>query len=330
MTDPALEITDLVLGYDGVPVVTDFNVSVPAGDFVSLLGPSGCGKTTVLRAIAGFLPAMGGSIRLEGEDITRLSPERRDVGIVFQNYALFPTMTAFENIAFGLRAARKSQRDIAKSVEDIAEIAGISAYLDRTPANLSGGQQQRVAIARALVMGTRILLFDEPLSNLDAKVRQAMRREIKRLQKDVGFTAVFVTHDQEEALSMSDSIVVLKDGQIEQSGAPRTLYHRPATPFIAHFIGEANELSPAAAQKLAGITDGRCFVKHEDLFLAEAGLRAKVVYTEFLGATTRIDLVFEGGELSVLHGNGDAPEIGATVHVALRPGATHVCEGPCL
>ncbi len=324
MTDPVLTITDLALGYDDTPVVTGFNLSVAPGAFVSLLGPSGCGKTTVLRAIAGFLPVLSGTIRLQGADITRLPPERRDVGIVFQNYALFPTMTAFENIAFGLRAARRPPAEIRRAVAEIAGIAGIAPYLDRTPANLSGGQQQRVAIARALVMGTRVLLMDEPLSNLDAKVRQTMRREIKRLQREIGFTAVFVTHDQEEALSMSDSIVVLNNGRIEQVGAPRALYHSPATPFIASFIGAANELSPAVAHRLAGVSGGRCFVKHEDLVLDGTGVPARVMHAEFLGTATRIDLDLDGCEVSVLHSDGAAPAIGATVQVALRPGAAHV------
>ncbi|KPP86635.1 MAG: putative spermidine/putrescine transport system ATP-binding protein [Rhodobacteraceae bacterium HLUCCA08] len=327
MTETALEITDLALSYDNARVVEDFTLSIETGAFVSLLGPSGCGKTTVLRAIAGFLPVASGTIRLLGEDITRLPPERRDVGIVFQNYALFPTMTAFENIAFGLRAARKPHAEIRKAVAEIAEVAGIGAYLDRTPANLSGGQQQRVAIARALVMGTRVLLMDEPLSNLDAKVRQTMRREIKRLQREIGFTAVFVTHDQEEALSMSDSIVVLNAGRIEQIGTPRALYKSPATPFIAGFIGSANELSPMATQRLAGVIGARCFVKHEDLFFNEDGVPATVLHAEFLGTTTRIDLDLDGCEVAVLLSDATAPEIGATVHVALRPGAAHVFEG---
>lgn len=327
MTVPALDIADLSVGYDGKAVISSFNLSVAPGAFVSLLGPSGCGKTTVLRAIAGFLPVLQGTIRLGGHDITALTPERRDVGVVFQNYALFPSMTAFENIAFGLRAARKPRARIESAVHEIAEITGLSEYLQRMPANLSGGQQQRVAIARALVMGTRILLFDEPLSNLDAKVRQSMRREIKRLQREIGFTALFVTHDQEEALSMSDRIVVLNAGRIEQTGTPRTLYSRPETPFIASFIGSANALSPDAARTLAGITSGRFFVKHEDIVLARSGVPATVTHTEFLGTTTRIDVMLSGTEISLLHADHDIPEIGATVHIALRPGAGHCFDG---
>ncbi len=192
------------------------------------------------------------------------------------------------------------------------------------PANLSGGQQQRVAIARALVMGTRVLLFDEPLSNLDAKVRQTMRREIRRLQREIGFTALFVTHDQEEALSMSDRIVVLNAGRIEQADTPRRLYANPRTPFIASFIGAANELSPAAAHALAGVTEGRCFVKQEDLRLDPSGVAAVVTHTEFLGMATRIDVTFEHSDISLLHSGTEIPEIGATVHLSLRPGAVHV------
>ncbi len=324
MTDPILEITDLAVGYDGHAVVRDFNLSVPAGAFVSLLGPSGCGKTTVLRTIAGFLPVMHGTLRLEGRDITAQPPERRDVGIVFQNYALFPTMTAYENIAFGLRATGVRKADIAASVARIAEAAGIADYLQRMPANLSGGQQQRVAIARSLVMGTRVLLFDEPLSNLDAKVRQSMRREIRRLQREIGFTALFVTHDQEEALSMSDRVVVLNAGRIEQADTPRGLYANPRTAFVASFIGSANELSAAAARALAGVTKGRCFVKHEDLWLDPSGVAAVVTHTEFLGLMTRIDMAFDGTQISLLQTDPEVPEIGATVHVALRPGAAHL------
>lgn len=326
MTDPVLEIIDLSVGYGDAVVVRDFTLSAPAGAFVSLLGPSGCGKSTVLRAIAGFLPAASGAIRVEGRDITALPPERRDVGIVFQNYALFPTMTAFENIAFGLRAAGASAGAITRAVGEIAEAAGIVDALQEKPANLSGGQQQRVAIARALVMGTRILLFDEPLSNLDATVRRTMRREIKRLQRAIGFTALFVTHDQEEALSMSDTVVVLNKGGIEQTDTPRRLYARPETPFIARFIGAANELPPATALALAGIRDGRCFVKQEDVVLDPSGVAAAVTHTEFLGAATRIDLALDGAEISLLHRGAETPEIGATVHIALRPASTHVFE----
>ena len=323
MSDPLLAIDGLKLGYDGAVVVPDFALAVAAGEFVSLLGPSGCGKSTVLRAIAGFLPPMKGTILLKGRDITRLPPERRDVGIVFQNYALFPTMTAFENIAFGLRVAGAKEAEIRARVGQMAETAGIADYLDRKPANLSGGQQQRVAIARALIMGSRILLFDEPLSNLDAKVRVTMRREIKRFQREIGFTALFVTHDQEEALSLSDRIVVLNGGAVEQIGTPRALYAEPATPFIAGFIGAANELPQPLADSLAGARGRHCFVKHEDVLVGGEGMPARVVHVEFLGPMARIDMEVEGHPLSALSFGTAPPAAGDTVRVTLRDGAAH-------
>ena len=329
-SEPLLSLRHLDLGYDAQAVLSGVSLDIMAGEFVSLLGPSGCGKSTILRAIAGFLPPLSGQIFLQGRDITRESPEQRDVGIVFQNYALFPTMTAFENIAFGLRVAKHPAQEIRTQVEQIAQTAGISDYLDRKPANLSGGQQQRVAIARALIMGARVLLFDEPLSNLDTKVRLVMRREIKRLQREIGFTALFVTHDQEEALSMSDRIAVLNNGGIEQIGTARDLYHAPATPFVASFVGAANDLSAPVFAPLtnASTTEKNrtqcCFVKYEDLLITDKGdVTAEVTHVEFLGPITRVDLNLEGHPLSALIFDGRIPEPGAVVCLCLRPGATH-------
>ncbi|WP_286132784.1 ABC transporter ATP-binding protein [Labrenzia sp. DG1229] len=220
MTPPLLGLEQVTIGYGDLTVVHDVTLALRQGEFVSILGPSGCGKSTLLRAVAGFVPVKGGRISLNGEDVTRQPPEDRDIGIVFQNYALFPTMSVFENIAFGLRVAGTGSRDIRAKVDAIAEVAGILDQLPKRPAELSGGQQQRVAIARSLIMGTKVLLFDEPLSNLDAKVRQTMRREIRRLQAELGFTALFVTHDQDEALSMSDRIVVLNGGGLNRPAPP--------------------------------------------------------------------------------------------------------------
>ena len=324
MADIVLSIRNLTLGYHKAVVVPDFTLDVGAGEFVSLLGPSGCGKSTILRAIAGFLPPMSGQIMLEGRDITHLPPERQDVGIVFQNYALFPTMTAFENIAFGLCVAGVKKAEIRARVTAMAETAGILDYLDRKPANLSGGQQQRVAIARALILGSRVLLFDEPLSNLDAQMRVTMRREIKRLQRQIGFTALFVTHDQEEALSLSDRIVVLNAGQTEQIGTPPALYSEPATPFVAGFIGAANELPQSLADELAGARGRRCFVKYEDVLIGTGGIAARVAHVEFLGPMARIDLEVKGHSLSALSFGSVSPGIGDTVEVALRDGAAHL------
>ncbi|WP_026617147.1 ABC transporter ATP-binding protein [Ensifer aridi] len=328
MADSVLSLNKLDVGFPGMTVVRDLNLDVADGAFVSLLGPSGSGKSSVLRTIAGLLPALGGRVLLEGQDITALPPERRNVGIVFQNYALFPTMSAFENIAFALRVAKKSKAEVERRVGEVAEMAGISDQLDKKPASMSGGQQQRVSIARALVTGSRVLLFDEPLSNLDAKVRASMRKEIKRLQSELGFTAIFVTHDQEDALTMSDLIVVLNHGKIEQIGDGRTLYRKPATPFICEFIGISNELAPPLAARLLGRdVKGRSFVRHEDVVLgAAAGIPARVNHVEFLGAYSRIDLEVEGHGLSAMLIGDQLPEPGSTVSLGIRPGAAHVFQ----
>ncbi|ARO32583.1 ABC transporter ATP-binding protein (plasmid) [Rhizobium etli] len=326
MVDSVLSLQNLTVGYPGMTVVRDLNLEVADGAFVSLLGPSGCGKSTVLRTIAGLMPALGGRIVLEGRDLTSLPPEHRNIGIVFQNYALFPTMTAFENIAFALRVAKKPRAEIARRVHDVAAMAGITDQLDKKPASMSGGQQQRVSIARSLVTGSRVLLFDEPLSNLDAKVRASMRQEIKRLQTELGFTAIFVTHDQEDALTMSDVIVVLNNGRVEQIGDGRTLYRKPATSFICEFIGLSNELAPPlAARLLGGPIQGRSFVRLEDVELGTSeGIPARVKHVEFLGAYSRIDLCVEGHALSAMLIGDALPEPGTTVSLAVRANAAHV------
>jgi len=215
---------------------------VYAGEFFSLLGPSGCGKTTTLRCIAGFESLSEGSIRLRGERLDDRPPHRRDVGLVFQNYALFPHLTVFDNIAFGLRLRRVAKADIAARVESVLRLVDLAALAGRFPAQLSGGQQQRVAIARSLVLEPQILMFDEPLSNLDFQLRIQMRDELKSLQRRLGKTSIYVTHDQTEALALSDRIAVLSHGRIEQIGTPGEIYEQPATSFVAEFIGSSNLL----------------------------------------------------------------------------------------
>jgi spermidine/putrescine ABC transporter ATP-binding subunit len=235
-----LEVIELTRRYSPEVTVGPISFEVRAGEFFSLLGPSGCGKTTTLRCIAGFETLHAGSIRLRGERLDNKPPHRRDVGLVFQNYALFPHLTVFDNIAFGLRLRHIQKSEIADRVGRILRLVDLPEMAARFPAQLSGGQQQRVAIARSLVLEPRILMFDEPLSNLDFKLRIQMRDELKSLQRRLGKTAIYVTHDQSEALALSDRIAVLSHGHIEQIGTPAEIYERPATTFVAEFIGSSN------------------------------------------------------------------------------------------
>ncbi|MGM8213427.1 ABC transporter ATP-binding protein [Virgibacillus sp. W0430] len=222
--------------------VTNVNVTIDQGKFVTLLGPSGCGKTTTLRMIAGFETVSSGDIIFGEENVNNIPPNKRDCTMVFQSYALFPHLNVWDNISYGLKIKKLSKTDIKKKVNDVLDIMNLSSLKHRVPSMLSGGQQQRVALARALVMEPSVLLFDEPLSNLDAKLRITMRDEIRRIQKEIGITAIYVTHDQNEAMSMSDQIIVMNEGRIEQKGTPQEIYQKPATTFVADFIGTANFL----------------------------------------------------------------------------------------
>ncbi|WOF23433.1 ABC transporter ATP-binding protein [Microbacterium betulae] len=235
-----VEISGLSVGYGGTPVLELDELTIEAGEFLSVLGPSGCGKSTLLGALAGFVSVDDGSIRIDGRDVTRLAPNHRETGLVFQSYALFPHMTVRRNLEYGLRVRRVPRAERDERVRDALRLVDLEPYADRAPAQLSGGQQQRVAIARALVTRPRVLLLDEPLSNLDAKLRRQMRHELRELQREVGTTTVFVTHDQAEALALSDRVVLLADGGLEQLGTPEELYRTPRTRFAADFVGAAN------------------------------------------------------------------------------------------
>jgi putative spermidine/putrescine transport system ATP-binding protein len=224
----------------GVAAVADFNLDVARGEFVSFLGPSGCGKTTTLRMIAGFEKPTSGTITVDGKDITNTSPNNRNVGMVFQSYALFPNMTVADNIGFGLKVRKRPKAEIAKKVDELIEMMHLEGRADRYPWQMSGGQQQRVALARALAIEPQVLLLDEPLSALDAKIRIVLRKEIRSIQRQLGITTVYVTHDQEEALSLSDRVVVMNEGQIEQLGVPSEIYNFPTTAFVASFVGTLN------------------------------------------------------------------------------------------
>ena len=239
-TGAELDVQGLTKRYSPQVSVGPISFEVREGEFFSLLGPSGCGKTTTLRCIAGFETLSAGSISLRGVRLDDKPPHRRDVGLVFQNYALFPHLNVFDNIAFGLRLRRVSSADAKRRVGRMLELVGLPEMAGRFPAQLSGGQQQRIAIARSLVLEPRILMFDEPLSNLDFKLRIQMRDELRRLQRSLGKTSIYVTHDQTEALALSDRIAVLSQGQIEQIGTPAEIYERPATTFVADFIGSSN------------------------------------------------------------------------------------------
>jgi len=244
-----LDLQNVSKTFANVVAVKDFSLPIEKGKLVSFLGPSGCGKTTTLRMIAGFEQPDSGTITLDGEDITIVPPNRRDIGMVFQSYALFPNMTVKENVAFGLKMRRAPKEQVEKQVNEVLEMVRLGNTAKRYPHQLSGGQQQRIALARALAVKPRVLLLDEPLSALDAEVRVALRAEIRHIQSDLGITAVYVTHDQEEALSISDIVVVMNAGVIEQVGSSIEIYRQPQTRFVATFIGTANQFKGVAAGK---------------------------------------------------------------------------------
>src|SRR5262249_33971817 len=252
MADAFLKIQGVKKDYGPTTVVQDFNLDIKAGEFVSFLGPSGCGKTTVLRMVAGFETPSAGAIVVGGKDVTSLKPNQRNIGMVFQAYALFPNLTVAQNIGFGLKVAGVPKAQADARVAEMLETIRLPEFGGRYPYQLSGGQQQRVALARALAPKPKLLLLDEPLSALDAKVRVSLREEIRTIQKKLGITTVFVTHDQEEALSISDRIAVMYGGKAEQIGTPFEIYNRPATRFVANFVGTLNVLEGTVTDPGAG------------------------------------------------------------------------------
>jgi spermidine/putrescine transport system ATP-binding protein len=251
MKQTLLSLSELTKQFDSKTVLDSLSLDILDGEFITLLGPSGCGKTTLLRLMAGFEHPDGGTITLSGQDLTHTPPEHRPLNTVFQNYALFPHMSVFDNVAYGLKMEKCPKEEIRERVQEALAMVQLQDFARRKPHQLSGGQQQRVAIARAVVKRPRMLLLDEPLSALDYKLRRTMQVELKRLQRELGITFVFVTHDQEEALSMSDRVAVLKDGEIQQLGTPREVYERPANLFTARFVGETN-LFPGLVEKTNG------------------------------------------------------------------------------
>jgi spermidine/putrescine transport system ATP-binding protein len=320
----------LIKDFGEVRAVNDVTLEIPAGEFFSMLGPSGCGKTTTLRVIAGFEEADSGRVLLDGEDVTWVSPKKRNVNMVFQDYALFPHMTVAENVAFGLKLRRVDRAELGARVAEMLQVVRLAGYEDRRPAALSGGQRQRVALARALVNRPAALLLDEPLGALDLKLRREMQLELKRIQKDTGTTFVYVTHDQEEALTMSDRIAVMDGGVVQQVDAPKALYERPATAFVADFIGTSNNLSISDAERSDGLVvmslgegmrivapdpgtglDCRITVRPEKIRIgserANGGSRVpgKVVEQVYLGSLSQTVVEIVTGERLIVHALND-------------------------
>lgn len=262
-----LELTHIHKSFGNSVAVEDFNLTVQQGEFVSFLGPSGCGKTTTLRMVAGFEIPTSGTITINGKDLTNVPPNKRNVGMVFQSYALFPNMTVAQNVGYGLKIAGKSKSEIDARVEEMLALIQMSKFTARYPYQLSGGQQQRVALARALAIRPEVLLLDEPLSALDAKIRVSLRTEIRSIQQQLGITTIYVTHDQEEALSLSDRIVVMSQGRMEQVGTPFEIYNFPQTQFVANFVGSLNTVKAEVSDPEKGFlnVDGVQFITATDI-----------------------------------------------------------------
>jgi putative spermidine/putrescine transport system ATP-binding protein len=300
---PAVEFQGVSRHFGDVRAVDNVDLVIEDGEFFTLLGPSGSGKTTSLRMIAGFEQPTAGRISLYGQDVTNLPPYERPVNTVFQDYALFPHMTVGENVGYGLMIRKTDKAERERRVADALEMVQLAGYQARKPSQLSGGQRQRVALARALINRPRVLLLDEPLGALDLKLRQQMQIELKTIQRDVGITFIFVTHDQEEALSMSNRIAVFNEGRIEQVGAPAELYERPRTPFVAQFVGTSNILDGAAAAAITG-APGRFAVRPEKIRLVEGGdpagpdmltVEGVVRDVVYLGLNTRYTVTLDDG-----------------------------------
>ena len=317
----AIDISGVNLSYGTTRVLKNVDLAIRPGELFAFLGPSGCGKTTLLRLIAGFAQSQTGQVRLDGQDVASLPPWKRDVGMVFQSYALWPHMTVAQNVAFGLEERRRPRAEIEAKVAQALELVGLSELAQRRPAQLSGGQQQRVALARTIAIEPKVLLLDEPLSNLDAKMRVSVRRELRALQQRLGLTTIFVTHDQEEANTICDRIAVMEAGVIQQIGTPMELYERPANLFVANFLGTANILGADAG--IAVPAGQRLVFRPQHAILAPvdgATMNGPVTNREFLGATVRYGVRIGGGEVLVdapFQSGGELREVGEMVGISV-------------
>jgi iron(III) transport system ATP-binding protein len=328
-----IRLNDIVVKFGDFTALHDINVHVKEGEFFTFLGPSGCGKTTTLRTITGFIQPVSGSVVVKDKDITHVPIEERNIGIVFQSYALFPTMTVYDNIAFGLKLKKLKKAEIAQKVNDIAKKVDLSEeQLKKAVSQLSGGQQQRVAIARALVTEPSIICMDEPLSNLDAKLRVQLRNELKQMQKDFGITTIYVTHDQEEALTLSDHIAVFNKGVIEQIGTPNEVYNHSATEFVCNFIGDINLLGSEAVSALnraGGRVDpaARNYIRLERIHVnvepkpGNVVLEGVVDSREYYGLYIKYYIKSAGQTIKVIEKNDGVNiyEAGQTVQVVMDP-----------
>jgi len=343
-----LALRDLTKAYDKTEVLHGINLDVHDGEFVVFVGPSGCGKSTTLRMIAGLEEVTSGTIEIGGRMVNNLEPKDRDIAMVFQNYAIYPHMSVRKNIAFGLRTSRMTKPEKNDRIEEVAGLLGMTEYLDRKPNQLSGGQRQRVAIGRAMVRDPAVFLFDEPLSNLDAQLRTQMRLEIKKLHRRVGSTIVFVTHDQVEAMTMADRIVIMKDGHIQQIGTPAEVYHTPANTFVAQFIGAPSMNLLAGQGSDTGIrlwngteiraaigadapAKGRAVVvgvRPEDLHVVETGgvLSGSVSVAEPLGSETLVYVDVDGTEIIASASGRTPPEAGDRIRLDLDIDNLHVFD----
>jgi putative spermidine/putrescine transport system ATP-binding protein len=328
----------------GRDIISDLDLEIAPGELVCLLGPSGCGKTTTLRMIGGFVTPDSGMISIDGTDHTRTRPENRPTAMVFQNYALWPHMTVAGNIAFGLKIRKLPKAEITRKVADVLETVGLTHHMHSRPGRISGGEQQRVALARALVLEPSLLLLDEPLSNLDAKLRVRVREEIREIQRRSGITTIFVTHDQEEALAIADQIAVMKDGRIEQFDAPDTIYRSPATPYVARFVGTMNlfeatigpgraELAPGVAVPLDGLDypAGRWLVgvRPEDVELDPAGTAGQVIRDVPLGHYRELTVRVGPADIKVFASAARTRD-GDTAGIRFTRAVIFPSEEPCL
>jgi spermidine/putrescine transport system ATP-binding protein len=338
-----IELRNITMDYGDNLALDNVSLYIRDGEFLTLLGPSGCGKTTLLRIIAGFITPTSGEVVIDGADMKGVPPHKRQVNTVFQKYALFPHLNVFDNIAFGLKLKRRSKQEIEEKVNAMLKLVNLEGYGKRWIDQLSGGQQQRVAIARALVNEPKVLLLDEPLGALDLKLRKEMQVELKRMQQQLGITFIFVTHDQEEALTMSDTIVVMKDGLIQQIGKPTDIYNEPKNPFVADFIGESNIVPGVMLDDYKVRMKGMTFpcvdagfgknvevdvvIRPEDVDIVEpekARIAGKVVSVVFMGVHYEID-VDCGGYEWVVH-TTEYAEVGQTVGISIPPDAIHIMK----